>query len=405
MTTRVLLSCTPSHFLTLISRFDPSRLKDAATRLQIVTLATKLYALLPTTSAPSNVLRSVGLLQSYILQLARYDTVYDVRDRARFCKGLLAGLELPASTGEAGKSGADVEESPENANALTTGPEITQEDEEETQVSGVRLRREQVLLILFEGKPAPEALGLEGRGPLDGSGHAHAGESSRLKLGSLSLAVDGRLVRGWTTRALSPWASPDSLPPSSVREPSEPAHSTTASGTSNGGTITPRSLASGVALNASTARSFSNETWNSAGAGGSGAGTREKVVLVPTESGTSTPGSGSGAGPGAARKGGWKDLDEFLEESSESEEEEEDDGSEDEVGIAGREAPEDYDDDEEEEDEAEEEEEEDEEEDEEEEDDEEESEDDEEGEEAGDGLPPRPNLPLPVEGTGVEWAS
>jgi hypothetical protein len=63
------------------------------------------------------------LLCRYIFSLARYDSNYDVRDRGRMLTSLLTGLS----------------------------PSLTDDDPQEDQ-GGVVLRREQVRLVLFEGK-------------------------------------------------------------------------------------------------------------------------------------------------------------------------------------------------------------------------------------------------------------
>jgi len=84
-------------------------------KLQIVTLAAKLLILSPAD-------RTLVLLSQYVFSLARYDTSYDIRDRAKMITSLLSGV-LPS---------------------LFPG---SQEER-----GGVVLRREQVLLVLFEGK-------------------------------------------------------------------------------------------------------------------------------------------------------------------------------------------------------------------------------------------------------------
>lgn len=95
-------------------------LQSPIVKLQIVTLASKLLVLSPTD-------RTLGLLSRYVFSLARYDTNYDVRDRARMMTSLLAGV-APVSV-----NGGD-------------------QSDEESQRSGVILRTEQVRLVLFEGK-------------------------------------------------------------------------------------------------------------------------------------------------------------------------------------------------------------------------------------------------------------
>lgn len=87
-------------------------------KLQIVTMAAKLLVLSPAD-------RTIGLLTRYVLSLARYDQNFDVRDRARMLGALLAGVSPLLRNGE--------------------------DDEQDTQ-GGVVLRREQVKLVLFEGK-------------------------------------------------------------------------------------------------------------------------------------------------------------------------------------------------------------------------------------------------------------
>lgn len=96
-------------------------------KLQIVTLTAKLFVLCPSD-------RTLGLLTRYIMSLARYDLNFDVRDRSRMLGSLLQGVS-PLLRGDGEDSGA--------------------EDQ-----GGVVLRREQVKLILFEGKSgvAEEAL-------------------------------------------------------------------------------------------------------------------------------------------------------------------------------------------------------------------------------------------------------
>ena len=88
--------------------------EEGFVKLQLVTLAAKLFVL-------NCVDARLGMLCRYVFSLARYDLNYDVRDRARMLSGLLAGIGLEGSS-----------------------------DREE--LSGVVLRREQVKVVLFEGK-------------------------------------------------------------------------------------------------------------------------------------------------------------------------------------------------------------------------------------------------------------
>ncbi|KXN91626.1 AP-3 complex subunit beta-2 [Leucoagaricus sp. SymC.cos] len=84
-------------------------------KLQIITLAAKLFVLSPED-------RTLNLLSQYVFSLARYDNSYDVRDRAKMLRSLLSGISPNISAGL--------------------------QDER----VGVVLRREQVRLVLFEGK-------------------------------------------------------------------------------------------------------------------------------------------------------------------------------------------------------------------------------------------------------------
>lgn len=89
--------------------------EEALVKLQVVTLAAKLFVL-------NCVDAKLGMLCRYVFSLARYDLSYDVRDRGRMLSGLLAGIGLEVN----GVSGDEL--------------------------SGVVLRREQVKVVLFEGK-------------------------------------------------------------------------------------------------------------------------------------------------------------------------------------------------------------------------------------------------------------
>ena len=89
--------------------------EEPLVKLQVVTLAAKLFVL-------NSVDARLGMLCRYVFSLARYDLNYDVRDRGRMMSGLLAGIGLQMNGGG--------------------GEEL----------SGVVLRREQVRVVLFEGK-------------------------------------------------------------------------------------------------------------------------------------------------------------------------------------------------------------------------------------------------------------
>ena len=105
--------------------------------MQCITLAAKLLTLSP--SHPTLV-----LLAQYVFTQARYDASYDVRDRGRMLAALLRGLDLNLDHREqvAEDDDADVWEKRRDEDA-----------------GGVKLRIEQVRVVLFEGK-AFDALAL-----------------------------------------------------------------------------------------------------------------------------------------------------------------------------------------------------------------------------------------------------
>lgn len=85
-----------------------------------MTLGAKLLVL-----SPSD--RTLILLNRYVLSLARYDLNFDVRDRARMIGSLLSGVVS----------------------------NLLEDDEEREDQGGVILRREQVKLVLLDGKLGP----------------------------------------------------------------------------------------------------------------------------------------------------------------------------------------------------------------------------------------------------------
>lgn len=99
-------------------------------KLQALTLAAKLVVLSPTD-------KTIIALTRYTFALARYDINYDVRDRGRVLHALLAG----------------VAPSLEQFTAVpTTWEDAASEAERARSRGGVVLRREQVRVVLFEGK-------------------------------------------------------------------------------------------------------------------------------------------------------------------------------------------------------------------------------------------------------------
>ncbi|KAF9065321.1 adaptin N terminal region-domain-containing protein [Rhodocollybia butyracea] len=95
-------------------------LEDVLVKLQIITLAAKLLVLNPTD-------QTLILLNRYVFLLARYDSNYDVRDRARVLSSLLLGVA---------------------PSILASYDEIIPAEER----GGVVLRNEQVKVVLFNGK-------------------------------------------------------------------------------------------------------------------------------------------------------------------------------------------------------------------------------------------------------------
>jgi len=89
--------------------------EESLVKLQVLTLAAKLFLLCPMNPV-------LDLLCHHVLALGRYDLNYDVRDRTRMLNSLLAGVSPTIS-------GSETEEQ-----------------------SGVVLRREQVMKVLFDGK-------------------------------------------------------------------------------------------------------------------------------------------------------------------------------------------------------------------------------------------------------------
>jgi len=97
-------------------------------KLQVVTLAGKLVVLCR--DGGDGVEEKVGVLARYVFSLARYDKDWDVRDRGRFVGGLVGGF-----IGRGGSEGVLKDR------------------------VGVVLRREQVKVVLFEGKKVGKDFG------------------------------------------------------------------------------------------------------------------------------------------------------------------------------------------------------------------------------------------------------
>ncbi|KAK0537173.1 AP-3 complex subunit beta [Tilletia horrida] len=270
--TRVAVVLSPRNpgasktYLTLAELVGPDLLRRAAlnfanesarTKLQILTYAAKLGAFLPSTAAgpgrgdaeaKAAVMGKVDALVGYVMQLGRYDADYDVRDRARFCKALSRGLVLPpkasstkvapgtngeaaaeALTGAATEGGQDADAAEEQQREDEEG-----EEEEDEEVGGVTLRREQVLMILFEGKqlnlaPLASPNGAENNNNNNNNSFGTlalalaASVSSRVGSDSHTTTANRKstrfLLRGWARTAVPPWASAAEATPPSVRDP------------------------------------------------------------------------------------------------------------------------------------------------------------------------------------------
>ncbi|KDQ14349.1 hypothetical protein BOTBODRAFT_132529 [Botryobasidium botryosum FD-172 SS1] len=228
--------------------------ESSAVKLQTLNLTSKLLTLAPTHT-------TLQLLARYVFTLARYDLDYDVRDRGRMLNTLLAGL----------------------------GTGITN-IEEEGRLGGVVLRREQVHLVLFEGKGI-SPVGLD-RGP-----------KNQGPIGSICL-ITGKGIYG--DRALPEW--PDEGTDPSLRE-TEDDHPP----------------APGYAQGASSRimQGFGSSNMPSSSHPPS------PIVLTPTgPRGASPAGSMPRQASAPVNKTPWKDLDSFYAESEESSEEEEEDEEE-----------------------------------------------------------------------------
>lgn len=124
------------------------RSQTDAAKLQIVTLSAKLLILSHITALTPN-LRVLSQLFNYLMTLARYDTTYEVRDRARFLKGLLGAGQIgqghPSARIGLGeddfKRGVQVED-------LTGSSGGTGEDRVESR----SLSSKQIRSVLFDGK-------------------------------------------------------------------------------------------------------------------------------------------------------------------------------------------------------------------------------------------------------------
>nr|XP_019050399.1 AP-3 complex subunit beta [Kwoniella bestiolae CBS 10118]OCF29329.1 AP-3 complex subunit beta [Kwoniella bestiolae CBS 10118] len=126
-------------------------------KLQIITLATKLLVLSPSAS-------QLNLMSNYLFSLARYDNDYDVRDRARFLHALLKGVR------------------DEKGSATPNGGEDEDGQEEEEDRGGVVLRREQVKVVILGKREIGDS--------------SEKRQASEYQVGSMS-RITGRKLNGY----------------------------------------------------------------------------------------------------------------------------------------------------------------------------------------------------------------
>ena len=296
--------------------------ESSLVKLQILTMSSKTFAFLPTVLVPTpglgageqgrseRLMTAVTVLHFYLLKLARYDADFDVRDRARFLKGLTSPLTaqkgpVGAAKAEAvqGSTGADATsvdsiQAAIEAAARTVGETASEDDAD---LKGVRLRREQVIHVLFEGKSVPS--------PVDSP--ATTADADQMtasdappsddgpEIASLSLVLHGKLIKGWLDAKLPPWTT-DPTPPS-LREP--PAVSTTSTSLQN--------------TTLSNLKSFSSTDFAHAAplASSPVVLTLGKGAGTPTSRGSATPIELEASSTTAQAQQKYKDLDSFLDES------------------------------------------------------------------------------------------
>lgn len=306
-------------------------------KLHILTLSSKMFAFLPTILTRTSglatgeqgkaeqLVSAITKLHFYVLKVARYDSDFDVRDRARFCKGLSAPLADRESdpSSKPGFEGIvdDAEVSPmRDATFQQVISEAARSvgeagSDPDADLKGVRLRREQVIHVLFEGKPDPlqvcHATSVTGSSPQYLATQDKEADISP-EIGTLSLVFGGRLLRGWLSTQLPLWT--DTASSSDLREPPEitASHSAQTSSLSNTSISHLKSFSSAdfVAPLSSTA----SVVLTPAKSG--------KLALPSSTSGSVTPVDLDPTTPAAkAQQEKYKDLDSFLDESEEEVEE------------------------------------------------------------------------------------
>lgn len=117
-------------------------------KLQLLTLSAKLL-LLSHLSTLTNHLRTLSLLFDYLTALARYDLTYEVRDRARYLKGLLSSAGVGIV-----KEGTDTRMrlSDEDFAKGVQVEDLVEEKHGENLEDERTMTVEQVRVILFDGK-------------------------------------------------------------------------------------------------------------------------------------------------------------------------------------------------------------------------------------------------------------
>ncbi|SNX84958.1 related to Beta3 protein (Ruby) [Melanopsichium pennsylvanicum] len=301
--------------------------ESCVVKLQILTTSSKAFALLPTLLAPTpgangraeKLMERVTVLHFYLLKLARYDAEFDVRDRARFFKGLTNALTSSRPAGGANTGLEEISTSLTEMDSIQASIESAARtigetaSEDDADLKGVRLRREQVIHVLFEGKSVPVDTLSSGTARCCSPNDTVELDTSGPEVGSLSLVLGGKLIKGWSDVNLPPWTT--SPTPATLREP--PAS-------------TSLSLPSLQNTTLSNLKSFSSSDFAATNASCSSTSS-PPIVLTPTIRGTATPTSRGSATPieldssstttQVAQK--YKDLDSFLDESDDEEEEQE----------------------------------------------------------------------------------
>ncbi|WVQ93440.1 hypothetical protein IAU59_000514 [Kwoniella sp. CBS 9459] len=243
-------------------------------KLQILTLATKLLILSPTSA-------QLNLMSNYLFSLARYDASYDVRDRARFLNALLRGVK--------DEKKAVISDNAENGDGdQVEARNDAEEGEGDQDIGGVVLRREQVRVIVLGKRNIDEKAKVSAPG-------------SEYEVGSMS-RITGRKLGGY--EGLPEWTddpTDSSLRDSELDNPQAqtPLPPPTPTYPSGAGVNVPIHIPS---------PGLSGSPMGSSPAGS-----------VPRSAKANPSIAGAGAGTGAdAGKGKFMDLDAFLNSESES---------------------------------------------------------------------------------------